>query len=407
MNRSKLDVAQLKRRNPTAWAALLQRQPELEQVVVTAVQTRPFHASGRSFSGRLARYVLSLEGHSDPITLVGKRTNRVEALFYQTIAPQLPVAPYCWFLHLSDEGGWIVTDDVINDYAPDRWTLGNVEDAIDTLTMMHASFWNRGKALQDFGFSHFIHGRKYTWEELREENEAYLERGPAAILSEHAIHNAGRLAPVLLRATNGLAVLQSLGGWPGVMGQSHMDAAADLLDDPVPMLEPLLNLPLTLLHGDPNPYHWRMSLLDRHRLIDWRKAVIGPGVCDLISFLDQFGLLRTEDNSQPICTRDEWPADEETIVDSYMLTMSAELGADFQARMIRQALPAARCLFVITRWLPEFARWFSSMPNKYAWQKVNRMSDEQLLGTMYAPLAGFRPYLAAVFRDFLKAYRTL
>lgn len=72
-----------------------------------------------------------------------------------------------------------------------------------------------------------------------------FEQGVA--LSRHAIHSAGRLAPLFLRAANGLVVMRALDGWPGVMGESHLSAVADLLDDPVPMLAPLLDLPLTLL----------------------------------------------------------------------------------------------------------------------------------------------------------------
>src|SRR5690606_41890300 len=89
----------------------------------------------------------------------------------------------------------------------------------------------------------------YSWDEWRRSESSLLEEGPAAVLSRHAVRNAGRLAPHFLRAANGLVVIRDLGGWPGVLGESHLAAAADLLDDPVPMLAPLLDLPVTLLHG--------------------------------------------------------------------------------------------------------------------------------------------------------------
>ena len=75
---------------------------------------------------------------------------------------------------------------------------------------------------------------------------ALFEEGPGR-LSRHAIHSAGRLALFRARA-NGLVVMRDLGGWPGVLGESHLAAAADLLDDPCPCW-PLLDLPPTLLHG--------------------------------------------------------------------------------------------------------------------------------------------------------------
>jgi hypothetical protein len=65
-----------------------------------------------------------------------------------------------------------------------------------------------------------------------------------------------------------------------------------------------------------------------------------------------------------IYVRGSEPADEETIIDSYILAMSMRLGNRFPARLVRQAIPAARCLHVLSQWFPLFATWFSDMPNK-------------------------------------------
>jgi hypothetical protein len=90
-----------------------------------------------------------------------------------------------------------------------------------------------------------------------------------------------------------------------------------------------------------------------------------------------------------------------------MLAMSHRLGSQYDARSIRLAIPATRCLHVLLNWFPHFANWFAEMPSKYTWQKVNRMSDEQLAGTIFQPIVRFRPYLSAVFQRFLRAYRSL
>jgi hypothetical protein len=88
--------------------------------------------------------------------------------------------------------------------------------------------------------------------------------------------------------------------------------------------------------------------------------------------------------------------------------MAHKVGRSFNARLLRQAIPAARCLYVITSWLPCFADWFQRFPSgRHAWQKINHMSDEQLIAAGYARLANLRPYLAGVFNRFLTAYRTL
>lgn len=202
-------------------------------------------------------------------------------------------------------------------------------------------------------------------------------------------------------------VMRSLDGWPGILSETHLTAVADLLDDPVPMLEPLKSLPLTLLHGNLHSHHWRLTLFQECYLLDWHQAVIGPSVLDLISFTEQFDLLYEDDEKTKLIVRRERPLSDETIIDSYLITMSARLGEQFDARAVRRAIPAARCLHVLINWLPAFANWFSQMPNKYTWQKVNRLTDAQLAETPFRSIIPFRPYLAGVFQRFLQAYKTL
>lgn len=409
MDQPKLDVAQLQKRDPVAWTALLRNQSEAEDVIVTAVSAEPLRKpAGNGCHQHVNRYLVALARHSDPITFIGKRTGPIETYFYQYIAPLIPgLAPRCWFTHLAADEGWVILDDVPNHRPPERWAPEDIEAVIDDMTSLHATFWRQQQQLQSGGLPHFIDEKQYSWRQLRREQAVYFEEGPAAAISEHSIKSAGRLAPLLLQAANGLVVIRSLGGWPGILGESHLAAAADLLDDPVPLLEPLRNLPLTLIHGNPHTYHWHLTLFGERRLLDWQKVMIGPGIYDLIYFLEQFELLYKSSAAWHVDVRQERPATEETIVDSYMLAMSRKLGSQFNARAARQAIPAARCLYVLTNWFPYFAGWFSEMPNKYTWQKINRMNDEQLAGTNFQSIVHFRPYLASVFRRFLRAYRTL
>jgi hypothetical protein len=409
MNRSKVDVAQLQKRDPETWASLLRLELGDERVGVTAVAAEPVRISGKSpYRHPVTRYVLTLEGYEDPISFIGKLTNRDETIFYQHLSARLPdLAPHCLFSHLADEQGWLILEDVPNDFAPIAWTPNDVEMLVEQMASLHATFWQQEETLNQFALPHFIQGKNYTWEQLRREKAIYFDKGPATLLSEHAIQNAGRLATTLLEAANGLSVIRSLGGWPGILSESHMDAVADLLDDPVPMLEPLRRLPTTLFHGNPHAHHWHISLFNEYRLLDWHALRVGPGIFDLVSFIEQFDLLYESDNRAQIIVRPERPITDETMIDSYLLTMSARLGQAFDARAARQAIPAARCLHVLSSWLPHFAGWFSDMPNKYTWQKVNHMSDEQLAGTVFHAIIHFRPYLSGVFDRFLRAYKTL
>ena len=409
MDQSRLDVGQLQRRNPAAWTDLLHQEPELADVVVTAVTAEPLYkAQTEKLETRVVRYLITLKDHSDPITLIGKQTNQTELIFYRDIANQIPsLAPRCWFTHLKGQKGWVILDDVPDNYPPQMWSANDVEAIINQLTLLHTHFWQQNSQLQQLGFVHFIGKKKYTLADLQGKYEIFFEEGPAAILSEHAIASGGALAPILLQAANGLSVIRSLDGWPGIMGESHMTAVADLLDDPLPMLQPLRELPVTLLHGNPFSYHWRSTFFDTYRLIDWQKTAVGPGIFDLVNFIEQFDLLYAGGPRWPMEMRPEWPLSEETMIDSYLLSLSAQLGSQSQARAMRLAIPAARCLYVIINWFPYFAGWFGDMPNKYTWQKINRMTDEQLVGTAFEPMIGFRPFLASVFQRFLQAYRML
>ena len=408
MSESKVDVAQLQKRTPSAWSAMLQREPGLNDVMVTAVSAKPIHTRDRQQPiNHISRYFVTLAHQSDPITFLAKYTSRQEISFYRHLAELLPhLAPKCWYAHIFADEGWLVLDDVPDHTPPEKWTPQDVEDVIFDMATLHETFWQQTDLLQDNGIPHFLDGKEYTLEMLRREEAFYFEEGPGTTLSDHAIHHAGRLAPRFLQAANGLTVIRDLGGWPGVMGETHLTAVYDLLDDPVPILEPLRALPQTLLHGNPKSAHWRLTLFDQRRLIDWTNTAVGPSVLDLVSFLEQFDLIYYGKHPWQVDIRQDRPVTEETMIDSYLLHMS-RLVPNFDARAFRNAISAARCLYVITNWFPYFATWATEMPNKFTWQKVNHLSDEQLANSMFQPMVQFRPYLTAVFQRFLRAYHSL
>ena len=358
----------------------------------------------------MTRYVLSLLDHSDSVSLIGRHVDAVEAAVFADFALRLPnLFPGCLFLHQAEPNvkGWAVLEDVPNDISPERWSVSDVNAMVKKLAHLHATFNDQSAELTSAGLPALLDRTEYGWDSLVAEQSVLFEEGPAAILSEHALSQAGQLAPLFLQAANGLVVMRDLGGWPGILNESHLTAVSDLLDDPVPLLEPLRLLSQTLLHGDPNNRNWRVTVFEDQRLASWQTAAVGPGICDLVSFIEQFGLLENPEDANRIKMRPLWPVDEETIVDSYMLALSQRLGSRVNTRALRQAIPAARCLYVLTNWFPHFANWFDDMPNKYTWQKINRMADREFMDT---PLHGFmqlRPYLSGVFERFLLAYRSL
>ncbi|MCA9917041.1 MAG: hypothetical protein KC445_03770 [Anaerolineales bacterium] len=408
MRQSKLLATQLQRRDLNAWTALLREQLELKDLVVTAVSAKPLRPKSNN-SPRMTRYQLALAEHTDPITLLGRHVGTIEAAFYREIAPRLPqLVPGCHFLHQAEPEaeGWAVLDDVPNDISSARWSIADVDAILAKMAYYHAAYMEQTDELASAGLVARLDRTLYPWQTLAAEQAIYLEEGPAAILSEHALVQAGQLAPLFLQAANGLLVMRDLGGWPGILGESHLAAVSDLLDDPVPLLEPLRQLPATLLHGDPSNRHWHVSVFDDQRLTGWQTAVIGPAVLDLVGFIEQFGLLENG-QSGVLTTRLAAPLDEETIIDTYLLALSQRMGTRINTRALRQAIPAARCLYVLTNWFTHFATWFEEMPNKFTWQKVNRMATQDFADT---PLQGFmqlRPYFSGVFERFLLAYRSL
>jgi hypothetical protein len=413
MDESRVEVSQLIKRDPQAWTDLLSSQPGMEDLVVTAVTSQPIQgklALGDQ-SSRVTRYVLVLDNHSDPITLIGKETTAREAGFYRDVAENLPfIAPRSYFTHIINNRGWVILDDVPNDFPQGHWSVQDVEDVIDDIAAFHTVYWDHPKVTKQFPWlKHFIdrQAKTYDWPQLRRELGPYFEEGPSAMISDHALGHLGRLAPKFIEAANGVAVMRALGGWPGVLSESHLAAASDLLDDPVPMLEPLSRLPQTLLHGDMHSYHWQITLFDQRRLLDWANVTVGPCIYDLISFQEKFDLLISSNEIRPIYAWEDSPIDEETIIDSYMLAMKAELGSRFDARAVRQAIPAARCLLVLESWFPFFASMFDEMPDFFTWQRINRMSSSELQKRTVDKIYIYRPYLKRVFRRFIQAYHML
>ena len=408
MNQSQLVAMQLQRRDPTAWTALLRECLNAEDVVVTAVSAEPIHyPSQRS---KLTRYLLALDNHTDPIALIGKNTDANEIAFYQHLACRVPhLAPRCWFIHppVENRDGWLLLDEVPNNILPEKWSINDVDDVIAKMADLHAAFWQQTDSLLDQGFSPLFAPKTYTFKQLQAENPLLFKSGPGAVLSEHAVSAAGALTPKLLKAANGVAVMRALGGWPGILGETHLQLAADLLDDPLPMLEPLRTLPVSLLHGSPHTYHWMITLFEDLRLLDWHQTAVGPGICDLVSFLEQFDVISDRNVHGQGRIRGEWPVSEETIIDNYILGMKRRLGNKYNGRLHRNAIPAARCLYTLTNWFTFFAEWADDMPNHFTWQKINRMPAEEVLGTPYEPFVSYRPYLSTVFNRFLLACRSL
>lgn len=422
-----VDIFQLQRRDPVAWTALLSRLPDAGDIIVTAVAAEPLSNFNLIPHGRtiaeaahnIRRYILTLAGASDPISFIAKQTNAAEAALYELCGrPPATAIPTCYYVHHDGDESYVILDDVPNHFPSAVWTPIQLDEVVATLARFHAAHWEHdarqysGWAATDPAIPHFHH--RSAGEPHWELPEFNLAPGREYV-SDHALRTADRLAPLFVQAGAGLAVMRSLKGWPGVLNESQMTAAADLLDDPVPMLRPLLDLPVTLLHGAPHPGHWRLTLFDEHYLIDWSDVRKGPGILDLMALIEGYPLIcESPPDGAPVLgdprlsLRPMSRVTEETIVDTWLLTLASELGGHrTEARAFREALPAARCLHVMLTWFPYFAGWADDLPDPYFWQHVNRLSDTELSRYRNAPTAVMRRYLAGVFERFLRDCRNL
>lgn len=411
-------VNELKDRDPRAWSRLLGQDPGTRGPIVTAVEQESISVPS---SG--TRYFLSLAGHPEPITLLAKETNEAEAHFYREISPLLEYfTPHCWFSHIAGDNSWVVLDEAYDDWPPAKWGATEVEGILDRMSLLHASYWNREEDLLEVGISLGFEQKaaeiaaaisRRTDKSSEDDAQLALDdrrigsKGETdLLLSDHALRVSGPLAPVLTNAASGLEALQSAGGWPGVIEEQELTALADLIDDPLPMLFPLRQLPKTLLHGDLSPKNWRVSMFGDYRLINWEKISVGPAVYDLVLFIDRFDGFSILDAEwrRP----DNWPVTEETMEDSYILAMGRELGRRFNATTFRQAIPAARCLYVLTYWLPMIDTWFRQIPFDHEiWLNQNQLSDEELAAEGFGEMVHLRPYMSKVFKRWMIAYRSL
>ncbi len=403
MTHSRVTINELRQPEAEAWSGFLKEQMDQPDLVVSHVATEALNERG------LNRYLLTFAGHSDPLPLIGKKTNAAEARFYRQLAGAVrKLLPTCWLNHEGHDWSWIVLTDVPNHITAQRWISDDVEKIVAMLASFHGTFWEHEQWHAPNAWPEPFLGRPGHQAPHDGALEAWRywegKAQKTSVVSTHALRSAGRLGPTLIRAAAGVNVLRQLGGWPGIIERPHLEALAELLDDPLPMLQPLRELPLTLLHGDLNLDHWHSTLFGERFLLDWANVAVGPAVCDLVDFLEQVEWARA---TRAGALDDDWPAAEETIVDSYLLRMHMGLGR-FDSRAMRQAIPAALCLHVVTAWLPRFADAFHAfVGSPLTWRRLLSMDDDALRRAGYGRMVGWQAYLRRLMPRFWDATRLL
>jgi hypothetical protein len=411
-----ITVEALQNLDPRAWTALLAQEPTLLGTSVLRVT-----ADSLGDARNLIRYRLHLSGYREETTLIGKDTNATEARLYRDISAAVPaLLPRCWFSYVNGSRGWVVMDESYNDRPKLTWQADDVESVIVALAELHATFWEQEQYLFRSGMSSLLdpvssvghssqaEGRiRDGLQPLHAPLRIGLHTAQPSDLNEHARRQAGPLATKLEGAAEALRVLTGSGGWPGVVTDQHLRAAADLIDDPLPMLYPLRQLPVTLLHGDPIAGNWQLSILDEYHLLDWQNAVVGPGIVDLVAFCEQF------ERQDAVNRNDDWSGPRPTVTqesmeDTYILALGSLLGPRFSPRETRMAIPAARCLYTLVSWLPGLALWLS---RKRSTEESDASSRQPAYGVSLPGGASedgaFGDLVARALQRFLTSYRSL
>lgn len=378
-----------------SWTHLArQKNQNLELVVTNITQTPAPHGT---------RYTLTLKQHSDPITLIAQKTTAQEARFYaQLSSPQTPLLVPCWFSHVKGKTGWIILEELPSPRSPFAWQGSDALEMMTELAMWHADYWD------DTTFFRHHRWLPYYLGNTRNRLNLFPPKTEAQ-LSWQALQTTQNLAPRWLQVKEAMTLLFEVEGWLGVIDERHLRAAADLIDDPLPLFHTLRQLPMSVLHGYAGIYNWRATGWAGVRLLEWGHVSIGPSILDLVAYLETFDLLM--DGRGNWTLREEQLVSEETLIDTYLLTLSAELGKACNSHELRRAIPAARCLHTLLHWFPRLHFWISQLPTEpeLRHELWHNLSDDTLSEDSEGrpAIAPLRQHLTLTFHRFLRSYYQL
>jgi hypothetical protein len=176
-----------------------------------------------------------------------------EVSVYRVLADQLPVRiPELLAAHPLGE--WLVLKLLPPGRDPEHWTAAEYYSAIDHLIALHDRFWDLGADLTI-----------YNWlsRPLDSDFAIYVKAAAAGV--GHLVDDS---PPALFSKDPKLAQLLS-------RLVLHADKIATRLQD----------APATMIHGDYWPGNIHMEKNGTLTVFDWQQAGIGPGILDLINFI--------------------------------------------------------------------------------------------------------------------------
>jgi len=254
----------------------------------------------------MRRYDVMLE-NGDALTFVGKRISALEARVFTALRSQVPIdMPRIYFA----QDGWCVMEALPPAKSPIEWTAEDARTALLNLARLHAAFWERPPAWPD--------------------------RMDAADLNQR-----------LDSAARGLALIERMGGWPGLIEPNLMRAMHRALDERERFIAALDAQPLTLLHGDAWMSNWHITGA-RCTLLDWEWTVVGPAVWDVNYFLEIAAVCKAVNGRWQVCLP---PIEREEATAFYLDQLESVLGRRVERAAFMSALPAAFVINTLTFWM--------------------------------------------------------
>jgi hypothetical protein len=176
-----------------------------------------------------------------------------EVSFYRNLSDQLPVRVPRLFANHPD-GNWLIMEMLPLERKPETWAASDYLLAIEQLVALHDRFWGLGPDLAAYPWLARPLGSDYAI------NIQAATTGVRKLIDNSNLNMITR-DPKLVQLIKRLV--------------EHADQVASALRVP----------PATLLHGDYWPGNITLSVDGGFFVYDWQQAAIGPGVLDLIHFV--------------------------------------------------------------------------------------------------------------------------
>jgi hypothetical protein len=235
-----------------------------------------------------------------------------ESGFYRDLADQVPVRIPQLFA-LDPMGSWLVLGRLKPGRTPEEWTKADYLLATTQMAILHDRFWNLGRDLSI-----------YSWLARPLDSDFEINVKVASNAMDHL--RQPPISPLLQHDPSLEALLQRM-----VRHASQIARA-------------LKRAPDTLLHGDYWPANIQVDLQGRLTVYDWQKTGIGPGVLDLVEFLQSSRWWF-----------DPLPVEPEAIIAEYRRNLSEKTGTIWANQEWQSLMDYALLWIFLVNWVDTLA----------------------------------------------------